>query len=59
MCYQNKDRLMAGIIVGGYDPIEGGAVYSIPLGYQLLEHATGFFSFYFFILSLLSAGGPW
>lgn len=24
MCYQNKDRLMAGIIVGGWDAKEGG-----------------------------------
>jgi 20S proteasome subunit beta 1 len=30
--YQNKDRLMAGIIVGGYDKKNGGQVYSITLG---------------------------
>ena len=32
ICYENKDRLMAGIIVGGWDPYEKGSVYSIPLG---------------------------
>jgi len=31
-CYQNKNALMASIIVGGWDEIEGGQVYSIPLG---------------------------
>jgi len=31
-CYEYKDRLMAGIICAGYDDIEGGSVYSIPLG---------------------------
>lgn len=30
MCYGNKDRLTAGIICGGWDPEEGGQVYSIP-----------------------------
>jgi len=30
--YQNKDRLMAGIIVGGWDKKNGGQVYSITLG---------------------------
>ncbi|KAK9468617.1 nucleophile aminohydrolase [Lipomyces arxii] len=32
LCYQNKDALSAGIIVGGYDSKNGGEVYSIPLG---------------------------
>ena len=32
LCYENKDRLQAGIIVGGWDPIEKGSLYSIPLG---------------------------
>jgi 20S proteasome subunit beta 1 len=32
MCYKNKDRLMAGIIVAGWDAVEGGSVYEIPLG---------------------------
>jgi len=32
LCYENKDNLMAGVIVGGWDPVSGGSVYSIPLG---------------------------
>lgn len=43
LCYQNKDRLMAGIIVGGWDPKSGGSVYNIPLGGSLVkqEYAIG------------------
>lgn len=32
ICYGNKDHLMAGIIVAGWDQYNGGQVYSIPLG---------------------------
>jgi len=32
IAYNNKDRLMAGLIVAGYDEKRGGQVYSIPLG---------------------------
>eukprot|EP00455_Lapot_gusevi_P020140 TRINITY_DN2141_c0_g1_i1.p1 TRINITY_DN2141_c0_g1~~TRINITY_DN2141_c0_g1_i1.p1 ORF type:complete len:258 (+),score=68.56 TRINITY_DN2141_c0_g1_i1:50-775(+) len=32
ICYENKDRLLAGIICAGWDPIDGGSVYNIPLG---------------------------
>ena len=32
MCYSNKDRLLAGIIVAGWDAVQGGQVYEIPLG---------------------------
>lgn len=32
MCYHNKDRLLAGMIVAGWDAVEGGQVYQIPLG---------------------------
>lgn len=32
LCYQNKDSLMAGVIVGGWDPLCGGTVYNIPVG---------------------------
>lgn len=32
MCYENKDALSAGIIVGGWDPEDGPSVYNIPLG---------------------------
>ncbi|TPX31397.1 hypothetical protein SmJEL517_g05263 [Synchytrium microbalum] len=35
MVYSNKDALSAGIIVAGYDPIEGPSVWSIPLGGSL------------------------
>ena len=33
--YENKNQLMAGIIIGGWDPINGPSVYSIPLGGSL------------------------
>ena len=32
LCYKNKDRLMAGIICAGWDPVRGGQVYSVPIG---------------------------
>ena len=35
LCYNNKDRLMAGIIVAGWDRLNGGSVYNIPLGGSL------------------------
>lgn len=31
-CYTYRDRLMAGIIVAGWDQFEGGQVYRVPLG---------------------------
>lgn len=31
-CYENKDALSAGIIVGGWDKEVGPSVYNIPLG---------------------------
>ncbi|KAF0688386.1 Aste57867_20006 [Aphanomyces stellatus] len=37
LCYENKDRLMAGIIVAGYDTVKGGQVYSIPIGGAMVE----------------------
>jgi len=37
LCYENKDRLMAGVIIAGWDPVEGGSVYSIPLGGTCLK----------------------
>jgi 20S proteasome alpha/beta subunit len=30
--YQNKDRLSVGLIIGGWDPIKGGSVYSVAMG---------------------------
>lgn len=32
ICYDNRDKLMAGIICAGWDEREGGQVYSLPLG---------------------------
>ena len=32
LCYANKDNLMAGLIIAGWDPIDGASVYTIPLG---------------------------
>ena len=37
LCYTNKNMLMAGILVAGWDPIKGGQVYSIPVGGAILE----------------------
>lgn len=36
-CYNYRDQLMAGIIVAGWDPKEGGQVYTIPLGGMLVR----------------------
>ena len=43
ICYSNKDRLMAGIIVAGWDKVEGGQVYAVPLGGTLVrqEYSIG------------------
>lgn len=35
--YKNKDSLSAGLIVGGWDPYEGGQLYEIPLGGSLVK----------------------
>jgi len=35
--YNNKDRMMAGLICGGWDPYNGGQVYEIPLGGTLMK----------------------
>lgn len=32
ICYNNKDRLLAGIIIAGWSETEGGCLYEIPLG---------------------------
>ena len=37
LCYTNKDRLLAGIIVGGWDKQAGGQVYALPLGGTLVR----------------------
>lgn len=42
-CYRNKWNISAGIIVAGYDSINGGSVYSIPSGGSCvkLDYAIG------------------
>merc|ERR1740138_2021213 len=37
IAYNNKDNLMAGLIVAGYDEKRGGQVFSIPLGGTLTQ----------------------
>jgi len=37
ICYSNKDRLLAGMIVAGWDKQKGGTVYNIPLGGSLIQ----------------------
>ena len=43
LIYNNKDQLQAGVIVAGWDPVNGGSVYTITLGGSCLElpFATG------------------
>lgn len=43
LCYMNKWNISAGIIVAGYDPVNGGSVYSIPSGGSCvkLDYAIG------------------
>ena len=38
LCYANRWNISAGIIVAGWDPINGGSVYNIPLGGASLKH---------------------
>ena len=37
ICYTNKEQLLAGVIVAGYDEVDGGSVYVIPLGGTCLK----------------------
>jgi len=37
LAYNNKNMLQAGLIVAGWDPLQGGSVYAIPLGGTLLK----------------------
>jgi 20S proteasome subunit beta 1 len=37
LCYNNKDNLLAGIIIAGFDPYDGGQVFCIPLGGTLIK----------------------
>jgi 20S proteasome subunit beta 1 len=31
-CYEYKDQISAGVIVAGWDPVDGASVYSVPMG---------------------------
>lgn len=35
-CYNYRESIMAGIIVAGYDDVNGGQVFSVPLGESLV-----------------------
>jgi hypothetical protein len=48
LCYENKNALQAGIICGGWDPINGGSVYSIAMGVNTIKNNTLLFFFFFF-----------
>jgi 20S proteasome subunit beta 1 len=37
MCYNYKNQISAGILVGGWDEINGGTVYSIPSGGAMVQ----------------------
>jgi 20S proteasome subunit beta 1 len=37
LCYHNRNMLSAGIIVGGWDKLNGGSVWSVPIGGALIE----------------------
>lgn len=37
LIYNNKDKLSAGVIVAGWDPVHGGSVYTITLGGSCLK----------------------
>lgn len=37
ICYSNRNMLSAGIIVAGWDKLNGGSVWSVPIGGALIE----------------------
>ena len=37
LCYDNKDRLSAGVIVAGWDSVDGFSVYHVPIGATCLK----------------------
>jgi 20S proteasome subunit beta 1 len=37
MCYEYKEQISAGIICAGYDDVEGGVVYNIPVGGSMVK----------------------
>jgi len=38
-CYNYRDTIVAGIIVAGYDDVNGGQVYSVPLGGMVIRQS--------------------
>ena len=32
ICYNYRDSMQAGILIGGWDSVKGGQVYTVPLG---------------------------
>jgi 20S proteasome subunit beta 1 len=56
LIYQNKDNLMAGVIIAGWDEVHGGSVYTVTLGGSCLQlpFATGG-SGSVFVMGLLDA----
>lgn len=42
ICYNNKNALMAGVIIAGWDPDAGGQVYAIPLGGTMVRQKVAF-----------------
>mmetsp|Transcript_6592 Transcript_6592/g.9928 ORF Transcript_6592/g.9928 Transcript_6592/m.9928 type:complete len:215 (-) Transcript_6592:23-667(-) len=37
LCYENKDQLLAGMIIAGWDPVEGGSIFEIPIGGTVIK----------------------
>jgi len=37
ICYQYRDQMSAGIILGGWDKEKGGQVYGIPIGGMIVR----------------------
>ena len=37
ICYKNKDQLSAGVIIAGWDPVDGGSVYNVVMGGSCLK----------------------
>lgn len=54
MCYENKDQLMAGIIVAGWDKEVGPSVYNIPVGGGIFRQPWAIGGMYLFIWDFIS-----
>lgn len=40
ICYEYRDSLMAGLIVAGYDAVNGGQVWCVPVGGMVVHQAV-------------------